>query len=260
MRRALIIGVGAGGVDQVTAEAVGALRRVDVFVVADKRGVDPGAEDLVRLRRAILDRHVPHGSFRVVEVADPKRDRRPSDYGRAVRDWHAARVDAYERVLREEVRDGGVAGFLVWGDPAFYDSTIRVVEQIRQRGAVPLDVDVVAGVSAVQILAARHRLVLNRVGGPITFTTGRRLAETVDKGADDIVVMLDGGLACGRLRDPDRWEMWWGANLGTEGEVLVTGRLDRVLDEVRAARDQAKRRCGWVMDTYLLRRLRSSSP
>src|SRR5699024_9453933 len=130
---------------------------------------------------------------------------------------------------------------------------IRVVDQMTATG-MDLDVQVVPGISAVQLLAARHRLVLNRIGEPVTVSTGRLLAQTVEQGGDNIVVMLDGSLACGRLADTGGWEIWWGANLGTDTEVLVHGRLDQVLADVRDARAAARQRCGWVMDTYLLRR------
>jgi precorrin-6A synthase len=107
-------------------------------------------------------------------------------------------------------------------------------------------------VSAVHLLAARHRIVLHRVGEPVTITTGRRLLATVEGGADNLVVMLDGDLTCRRLSGD--WEVWWGANLGTTAEVLVAGRLLDVLPRLEELRAQAKTQRGWVMDTYLLRR------
>ena len=258
MRRLWLVGIGSGDPDQLTLEAVRALNEVDVFVVAGKstdqqRGVD----DLVALRQAVLERHVtrPH---RVVVVPDPDRDRSPrSDggYDRAVGDWHEARAAAYEQALTDEVGPDEVAGFLVWGDPALYDSTIRVVERVLERGRLSFEWRVLPGISSVQVLAARHRVVLNRVGGSFTVTTGRRLLSTVAAGADDVVVMLDGDLTCGSL--DGEWDIWWGADLGTPDEALVAGRLSSVLPEVRAARERVRERRGWVMDTYLLRRVGS---
>jgi len=246
--RVRLIGIGPGGPDDLTVAAVRALDSVDVFLVADKnRGVD----DLVALREEILRRHTS-GSHRVIVVPDPPRDRTPQKYGAEVRDWHAARAAAYESVLREQVSEDETVGFLVWGDPSLYDSTIRVVERILERGVVRFEYDVVPGVSSVQLLAARHRLVLNTIGEPITITTGRRLPQDVAAGADNIVVMLDGGLACARLEG--QWDIWWGANLGTGDEELVAGALTEVLPTIRDARGRAKQARGWVMDTYLLRR------
>jgi precorrin-6A synthase len=241
--RALVIGIGAGHPDQVTVEAINAMRRVDVFLVADK---GPEAADLVAIRTEVLRRHVT-GQPRLVTVPDPARERSPRDYAKAVDDWHAARAVAYRQAIRDQLPGGGTVGFLVWGDPSLYDSTIRVLDQV----GVPYDV--VPGVSSVQVLAARHRLVLNRVGEAVTVTTGRRLLEAVHAGRDNLVVMLDGSLACADL-DVDGWDIWWGANLGTPDEVLVAGPLGAVLEEIRKARDAAKQSRGWVMDTYLLRR------
>lgn len=243
-----LIGIGPGGPDDLTVTAVRALNDVDVFLVADKqRGVD----DLVSVREEICRRHIT-GDHRVLVVPDPPRDRAPQRYGTEVRDWHAARAETYETVLREQVRAGETVGFLVWGDPSLYDSTIRVVERIRERGVVDLDYDVIPGVSSVQMLAARHRLVLNRIGGPVTITTGRRLHDDVAAGGDNLVVMLDGNLACAEL--PGEWDIWWGANLGTADEELVAGRLSEVRDRIEVARARSKSARGWVMDTYLLRR------
>lgn len=248
MRRLLLIGIGAGHPDQVTVQAARALNEVDAFLVAGKqRGVD----DLIAIREEICRRHIA-GEYRIIEVPDPARDRSPASYADAVDEWHEARAARYEAVIREEIGPDETGGFLVWGDPALYDSTIRVVQRILERGAVSFDYEVVPGISSVQVLAARHRLVLNRVGEPVTITTGRRLQETVAEGRDNIVVMLDGRLSC--IDVAGDWDIWWGTNLGTPGEALVAGRLTDVVDDIRRARDAARRRNGWVMDTYLLRR------
>lgn len=239
-----IVGIGPGGVDQLTVEAARALRGVDVFLVADK-----GIADLVAIRAEMLAAHAP--GARVVAVADPERDRSPSDYGKAVDDWHEARAAAYEEVLGG-LADDLVAGFLVWGDPSLYDSTIRIVERVLARGNLSFDYDVVPGVSSIQLLAARHRIVLHRVGEPVVITTGRRLADHAERGDDNLVVMLDGHLRCAELEG--EWDIWWGANLGTADEALVAGRLRERIAEIRSARESAKAARGWVMDVYLLRK------
>lgn len=251
MRAVRVIGIGPGGPDQLTVEAVHALDDVDVFLVADK---GEASRDLLALRAEVLRRHTS-GRARVVDVSDPERDRSEHDgasYGRAVADWHEARAAAFERAMLYEVGPGETAGFLVWGDPSLYDSTLRIVERVLERGALSFPYDVVPGVSSVQLLAARHRIVLHRVGEPVTVTTGRRLADEVAAGRDNLVVMLDGRLRCADL-DGD-WDLWWGANLGTPDEVLAAGRVAEVLPLVRTLREDARRKRGWVMDTYLLRR------
>ena len=174
-----------------------------------------------------------------------------------MRDWHAARVTAYAEVIESLDEAEQTVGFLVWGDPAFYDSTIRIVDALAARWAASghdVEHDVIAGISAPQLLAARHRITLNRIGAPVHITTGRRLVDEYDPSLGDVVVMLDGHLACAGLaqRHPGL-ELFWGAYLGTPDELLVSGRLPDVIEQVRRVRAEARERHGWVMDTYLLR-------
>lgn len=246
----LAVGVGSGSPAHLTAEAVAALNRVDVFLVADKRAE---TSDLAAIRADLCRAVITDSRYRVIEVADPARDRDSSGYREAVADWHARRARTYADVITRELPDGGTLGFLVWGDPAFYDSTLRIIEQIRASG-VDLALEVHPGISSVQLLAARHQLILNTVGGPIHITTGRRLVEEFRPDLGTVVVMLDGDLACTGLVDehPDL-EIWWGAQLGLADEALVHGRLHEVIDEITARRAAVRAERGWVMDVYALR-------
>jgi precorrin-6A synthase len=250
----LVIGIGSGDPAHLTGEAVAAMRRVDLFLVADKGEVK---SDLVTLRTELCRTVLGHDGYRVLEVPDPPRgpdaERDTAAYTVGVRDWHAARAERYAEVLRNEVGADGVVGFLVWGDPAFYDSTLRIVAAVAERG-VDLRTTVIPGISSVQLLAARHRLVLNGVGGSVHLTTGRRLLAEYRADLGDVVVMLDGTLTCARLLDAHPGlEIFWGAQLGLVDEALVAGPLAEVLDEIRATRRRLRETRGWVMDTYLLR-------
>ena len=246
--RALVIGIGSGNVDHLTREAVAALNEVDLFLVADKGVVK---HDLVALRTEICRQLIKHDHYRVVEVPDPERDR--SDYVDGVRAWHSARAQAYADMIRTEVAPDGTIGFLVWGDPALYDSTIRIVESVAGLG-LDLELTVIAGISSVSLLAARHRIALNRIGQPVHITTGRRLVAEYSPDLGDVVVMLDGDLACRALveRHPDL-QIYWGAQIGLPDEALVAGRLASVIDDIRDTRARIRAARGWVMDTYLLR-------
>ncbi len=248
VRTVQVIGIGAGDPEHLTLQAVAALRRTDVFLVVDKG--EPTA-DLAALRAELLARHAT-GPYRVATMPDPERDRSAgltgTAYAEAVRDWQRRRAAHYTRALADEVPDGGVGSFLVWGDPAIYDGTLRILENLE----LPLTVVSVPGVSAVQALAAAHRLVLNRTGGAFTVTTGRRLARDGMTG-DDVVVMLDARCAFAGL-PADGVDIFWGAYLGTPDEVLIAGDLAAVRDEIVAVRARERARKGWIMDTYLLRR------
>jgi precorrin-6A synthase len=227
------------GPQHVTAEVAEALRGADYVVAAQKKDDDP----LLEVRRELCR---THGDVLLVAVPDPERDRSAS-YEQAVAAWHEARVLAYEQALAER---GGTAAFLVWGDPSLYDSTLRVVESIRARGHVPVEYDVLPGVSAPQLLAARHRMVLHDVGRPVHVTTARRMREDIAAGQRNLVVMLG---AEPDLAGLEGWRIWWGANLGTPSEALVAGRVADVLPELLDARARARDEAGWVMDAYLLR-------
>jgi len=249
MRRLRIIGIGAGDPEHITVQAIAALNETDVVFVIEK-----GAEDLVALRREICERHIePDHPYRVVEIADPQRDRHAAGYESAVEDWRQRRADAWEATIESELTDDGCGAFLVWGDPSLYDSTIAVVDEILARGRIALQYDVVPGISSVHALTARHRIALNRVGRAVQITTGRRLADGFPDGVDDVVVMLDAGCTFKTVTEPGI-EIYWGAYLGTQDEILISGRLPDVAEEIEHVRAQARERKGWIMDCYLLRR------
>ena len=247
MRRVLVIGIGAGDPEHVTMQAVRALNAADVFFLIDNRA----APDLVRIRREIFERYVEGHRYRVVTVTDPERDRAASDYKAAVAAWRSGRAVVWEQLIERELGEDGVGAFLIWGDPALYDSAIVVLDDIAAAGRVRFEVEVVPGISSAQALAAAHRVALTRLGEPVTITTGRRLREAPPDG--DAVVMLDADAAFDAIDDPDT-EIFWGAYVGTEHELLVAGRLGDVAGEIKRVRAAARERHGWIMDVYLLRR------
>lgn len=250
-----MIGVGMGP-DHLTREAVDALNRVDVFLAADKGG---DVDDLRRAREDICRTFISGHDYRFLEVPDPPRgpdrDRDRTAYLAGVDAWHRRRAEGYVEVVRSELGSDGTVGFLVWGDPALYDSTIRIVELMADAG-LALRLQVVPGISSLQLLAARHRIVLNRVGQPIHITTGRRLLAEYSPELGDVAVMLDGHLTCADLvsSHPDL-TIYWGGQLGLPDEALVAGRLSEVIDEIRTVRARLRDQRGWVMDSYLLRPL-----
>ncbi|MCW2804301.1 MAG: Precorrin-6A synthase [Propionibacteriaceae bacterium] len=254
-RQALVIGIGTGNPDHLTLEAVAALNRVDVFLVADK---GTAKQDLIGLRTEICRQVISHDRYRVIEVPDPERGpdrgRNTVQYQDAVQRWHRERAARYADIIRAEVGGDGTVGFLVWGDPALYDSTIRIVQSIRDHGRLPLELTVIPGISSLSLLAARHKIILNRVGQPIHITTGRRLVEEYHPGLGDVAVMLDGDLSCSRLvHDHPELGIFWGAQLGLADEVLISGALAEMIEPIQRARAELRAARGWVMDTYLLR-------
>lgn len=251
-----MIGIGAGDPDYVTVQAIKALNRVDVFFVVDKGNEK---HDLVDLRKELCDLYIENQAYRWVEVRDPERDRNAAAYSGAVDDWRRARAGLFEAAIREELGVDECGGFLVWGDPALYDSTLAVIDDLKNaRSALELDVEVIPGISSVQALAAKHRVALNRVGTPIHITTGRLLAQGLPDGADDVVVMLDADCSFKTLAldVASEFDIYWGAYIGTKDELLISGSLEAVGDEISQVRSDARAQKGWIMDTYLLRRRR----
>jgi precorrin-6A synthase len=244
-----VIGIGAGDPEHVTVQAINALRRAEVVFVVEKGSE---ADELAGMRREILARYVL-GSPRVVTLPDPPRDRAAPNYRGAVDEWRRRRADVWEAAIASELTDDGCGAFLVWGDPAIYDSTIAVLDEILARENVSFDHEVIPGISSVQALAARHRISFARVGGAVQITTGRRLAEGLPEAADDVLVMLDSSCAFSSLAG-EGIDIYWGAYVGTEDEILVSGPVDEVAAQIERVRHEARERKGWVMDAYLLRR------
>jgi precorrin-6A synthase len=223
-----------------------------VFFVMQK-----GAEkdDLVALRRLVCERFIDDQSYRIVAVRDPERDRTADAYAPAVDAWRRARAEIWERLITDELApDDGVGAILVWGDPSLYDSTLTIIDSIRAAGRVRFEVEVIPGISAIAALCARHAIALNRVGEAVHVTTGRRLARAgLPPNAPDVVVMLDAHCAFSTLCD-EPLDIYWGAYLGTPDEILLAGPLGEVAGEIERVRAAARKRKGWIMDTYLLRR------
>jgi precorrin-6A synthase len=245
----MVIGVGMGEPEHLTGQALAALNRVDVFLLLDKRADD----GLAQVRRDLCRWAIRSRTYRLVELEDPRRDRAATDYDRAVSDWTAARASVVGQAIRDELGEDGCAGLLAWGDPAFYDSTLRVLG-LAATPECSFEIEVVPGLSSIQMLAAAHRISLTRVGLPLQVTNGRRLAaEGFPPGCNDVVVMLDGDNSFRHL-DPAGVTIYWGAHLGSAHQMLVSGDLQTVAGEIVERREEAKARRGWVMDTYLLRR------
>lgn len=250
MPRLLIIGIGVGDPDHVTVQAVRALNAFDVLFVVTKAGVD----EPLALRRTVVDRHRTAGPFRTVELADPPREREiDGDHRAAVSAWRAARTAAWTTAVAEHLGDDETGAFLVWGDPSLYESTLAIVQTVAAGSPVPLPVEVIPGVSSLHVLTARHRIPLNRVGRAVQITPARLLADGMPDGVDDVVVMLDAHATFATI-PPAGLEIYWGAYLGTDDELLRSGPLADVAGEIAALRADAKARKGWMFDTYLLRR------
>lgn len=250
MKTLWLIGIGPGGPEYLTVQAIEAMRRIDVFFMLEKEG--RGKEELLEVRRTIMDRYLEPGHYRVVTASSPSRSTNEG-YQQGVAAWHAEKRALFIELFERELADGQSGAFLIWGDPALYDQTLSLLGAIVAAAPAQFSLEVIPGITAVQALAAQYRIPLNRVGEPITITTGRRIAETDPNSVDNAFVMLDGQEAFQHFVGADM-DIYWGAYLGTEDELCIAGALDEVLDELLETRRLARERKGWIMDTYLLRR------
>lgn len=240
-----LIGIGAGAPDHVTREGEAAIRTSDLILLP-RKGDDKS--DLAELRLEIVAAACRGGVPPVAAPFEmPVRD--PSlPYLARVERWHDAIAERWSDVLADHPTARSAA-LLVWGDPSLYDSTLRIAARLRPRPALR----VVPGITALQALTAAHAIPLNGLGEPVTITTGRRLREQGWPGnATTLAVMLDGDCAF-RTLDADLYDIWWGAYLGMDRQLLRSGPLSDLQDEIQTVRAEARRRHGWIMDTYLLR-------
>ncbi|MDK3018420.1 precorrin-6A synthase (deacetylating) [Pseudodonghicola flavimaris] len=245
-----LIGIGTGNPRHLTLEAIDALRAADLVLIPRK---GPGKDDLAGLRRRICREVITGDHPQLQEFDLPKRDAAHPDYRAGVDDWH----DAIARIWATEIRAGlpqgtGKVGFLVWGDPSLYDSTLRIAERVA--ADLPLRLHVIPGITSIQALTAGHAIPLNRIGAPVTVTTGRRLRDHGWPGAaDSVVVMLDAGCAFDALA-PEGIDIWWSAYAGMAEEIRLAGPLAELAPRIAEVRAEARARHGWIMDIYLMRR------
>lgn len=250
----VLIGIGAGNPQWVTAQAAEAIRRLDVlFVVVKEKELD----EFVEVRRQIVEKYREENRpepLRTVELKDPPRPWRSApDYPAAVRTWRAQRLAQWGDAVAAELGDGQAGGFLVWGDPSLYESTLAIVKQLVAAAEADISIHVIPGISSILALAAAHQIPLNRQGRAVVIEPARLLADGMPEGTDDVVAMLDGHQTFAHI-DPEGLDIYWGAYLGTPDQILISGDLARVRDEIVAARAAAVGSKGWIFDTYLIRR------
>jgi precorrin-6A synthase len=251
-----LIGIGTGNPEHLTLQAVRALNGLDLILIPNK---GRGKDDLAGLRQAICAQAITSTPGpRIVEFDLPVRDPAIVDYTDRVDHWHDAIARIWIETIRANLAAGGPVadvakvGFLVWGDPALYDSTMRIAERLKRNSDIHLKV--IPGVTSIQALTAAHAIPLNEIGAPFTVTTGRQLR---DKGwpptADTVVVMLDGDCSFQTIEE-ENVEIWWSAYAGMQNQISRSGPLAQVADDIIATRARARAEHGWIMDIYLLRK------
>jgi precorrin-6A synthase len=242
-----LIGIGCGDPEQLTLAAIRAINAADLILIPRK---GTAKSDLAELRRTICAEVLTNDRTRISEFDLPVRDADEQDYRRGVDEWHEAVAATWSREIADHLGCKGRVVLLIWGDPSLYDSSLRIARRLDPQPAV----EVVPGITSIQALCAAHVLPLNDIGEPFLVTTGRRLREGGwPPGTDTVVVMLDGGAAFQSL-PAEGLHIWWGAYLGMPDEITMSGELAEVGRRIVAARQEARERHGWIMDSYILKR------
>ncbi|MBY0224997.1 MAG: precorrin-6A synthase (deacetylating) [Hyphomicrobium sp.] len=242
-----LVGIGSGKPEHMTLAAVRALNAADLILIPLK---GDEKSDLANLRREICARLLTNTATRIVDFDLPVRDGLREDYAAAVDEWHDDVACAWSQQIAVHLGAEGRAVFLIWGDPSLFDSSLRIARRLVPKPAI----EVIPGITALQALCAAHAIPLNDIGQPFLVTTGRKLRDNGwPQDAETVAVMLDGGTAFETLA-PENLQIWWGAYLGMDYEVLVSGPLAEAGPRIVATRREARARHGWIMDTYILKR------
>lgn len=247
MHTLTLVGIGTGNPDHLTLQAIKALNAADLILIP-RKGV--GKEDLADLRRQLCAEVITNPATAIAEFDLPGRNPKTPDYRRRVDDWHDAIAAVWAQTIAAYPGRSDRVALLVWGDPALYDSTLRIASRLDPAPVIK----VIPGITSIQALSAAHAIPLNAIGEPFLVTTGRRLRESGwPAGVDTVVVMLDGECSFQQL-PPAGLHIWWAAYAGMADEIAISGPLAEATPRILAARAAARAAHGWIMDIYLLRR------
>jgi precorrin-6A synthase len=246
MMQLTLIGIGTGNPEHLTLQAIRAMNAADLILIPRKGA---GKDDLAALRRDICAEVLTSSAPAIAEFDLPVRDPEIQDYESRVHQWHDAIAAVWAETISAHTGAINIA-LLVWGDPALYDSTLRIAARLRPAPQIK----VIPGIMSLQALTAAFAIPLNDIGAPFLVTTGRRLRdEGWPAGIDRIIVMLDGSCAFQEF-PPDGLHIWWAAYAGMAQEIRIDGPLAEVTEHILNTRAKAREDHGWLMDIYLLAR------
>ena len=246
MRILTLVGIGSGNPDLLTRSAIRALNNAELILIPRKHGEK---SELAEIRRMICDEILESPQPSLVEFYLPIR-RSDTDYLDTVDAWHDEIANVWSDAVASRPKNVERVALLIWGDPSLFDSSLRIARRLQPAP----EIEVIPGITSIQALCAAHKIPLNDIGEPFVVTTGRQLR---DKGwpeaTNTVVVMLDAGGSFNAVLQEELY-IWWGAYLGMPGELLVSGPLADVADQIANVRRLARQQRGWIMDTYILKR------
>ena len=242
VKKVYLIGMGPGNLKYLTLEAVDLIKRLPLFLIPLKSSKKTY---LTEKRKEILYKIRKDQNFKIVEIPFPER-KRSFQYKEAVISWRRKKAEILIKVLQKESTEE--AGFIVWGDPSIYDGHIEIFKDVQKQ--IPIEFEIIPGISAFQILSAKHKIPLTRIAGSLLFTTPRGLKKFSEI-KENTVVFLDNYESYRKFNQKDL-KIYWGAYLGTEKEVLLSGRLSEVKEKIIELRRKLRKENGWIMEIYFL--------
>ncbi|MFT8884704.1 MAG: precorrin-6A synthase (deacetylating) [Acetobacter papayae] len=241
-----LIGIGTGNPEHLTLAAIREINAADLILIPRK---GKAKADLAILRETLCRDVLTNPKTRIVSFDMPVRDAADPDYLRGVEGWHDAIAAVWTRAIAEHLPEGGRVALLVWGDPALYDSTLRIAARLLP----PERIRSIPGIMSINALTAAHTIAMNEIGAAFMVTTGRHLREKGwPDGVDTLVILLDGECSFTHI-DPVGVQIYWGAYVGMPEQILRAGALSDMADEIIHTRAKARKQHGWIMDIYLLR-------
>lgn len=242
VKKVYLIGMGPGNLKYLTLEAVDLIKRLPLFLIPLKSSKKTY---LTEKRKEILYKIRKDRNFKIVEIPFPERER-GFQYKEAVISWRRKKAEILIKVLQKESTEE--AGFIIWGDPSIYDGHIEIFKDVQKQ--IPIEFEIIPGISAFQILSAKHKIPLTRIAGSLLFTTPRGLKKFSEI-KENTVVFLDNYESYRKFNQKDL-KIYWGAYLGTEKEVLLSGKLNEVKEKIIELRKKLRKENGWIMEIYFL--------
>ena len=242
VKKVYLIGMGPGNLKYLTLEAVDLIKRLPLFLIPLKSSKKTY---LTEKRKEILYKIRKDQNFKIVEIPFPER-KRSFQYKEAVISWRRKKAEILIKVLQKESTEE--AGFIIWGDPSIYDGHIEIFKDVQKQ--IPIEFEIIPGISAFQILSAKHKIPLTKIAGSLLFTTPRGLKKFSEI-KENTVVFLDNYESYRKFNQEDL-KIYWGAYLGTEKEVLLSGRLSEIKEKIIELRRKLRKENGWIMEIYFL--------
>ena len=245
----VLVGIGMGNPDHLTGQAIKALQNADLILIPEKGNEKSDLADL----RAVICEKLLSPIPQIARFRLPVRDPKESSYLKRVTDWHEKIALLWRDEIFKHCPNGGRVALMIWGDPSIYDSSLRIANRLIAEEQ-KVSINVVPGLTSLQLLTAAHKIPLNTLAEPVMIMTGRNLRDGGwPNTVKTVVVMLDGDCSFDQLDGKD-YTIWWGAFLGMPEQILASGPLHQCCEDIKVLRANARAEHGWIMDSYLLRK------